>query len=173
GVAVGVLGSALLLLPARAHAATCNGFIFIDYPTLVEPVPIGGEVDVRIFLAAGLIEGGVQNILNVQNFFYNLACDARHPITPFANPPFGPNPTGCVPDPADPVEFVPGSLSGVTCVPGGFLEAGSPFPQSKEIDTPGLSLKGVQNPGDPIVFCKADFKIRVKGPSGDNTPNTI
>src|SRR5262245_16283540 len=107
GVGIGVLALALLL-PARARAATCNGFIAIDYPTLTGPVNIGDTVDVRIFFAAGSIVGGTK--IAVDDFFFNLACDAQPPpaapISPFAlGADAQGHPLGCKDDPAKPMMF--------------------------------------------------------------------
>ena len=170
-VSVGVVAPALaLLLPTRASADTCNGFIFIEYPNLMGPVNIGDQVDVRIFLAAGLIQGGPQNVLTVTDFFFNLACDVdAQPISPFGNG-IGPggSATGCVKDPANPVSFVAGSLANVTCgVP--FSDGGPGFGDGRRIDTPGLVLHGALVP----VFCSADFKVQVNALSGDSTPLVI
>jgi len=174
GVAVGVLALALLL-PARARADTCNGFVAINYPNLGPgaKVKIGDEVDVQIFLAAGSIVGGT--ILNVKDFFFNLACDVGPPpMSPFAlGSDVNGSPNGCKDDPAHtadptkPVQFVKGSLSGVTCN----VQPVDPpdFGDGIRVGTPGLTLLKAPAPPLPIAFCTAQFKEKITGLSGDAT----
>jgi len=180
GVAVGVLALALLL-PARARAATCNGFIFITYPNGSGPFNIGDDVLTRITIGTGDITGGPLNVLRLANFFFNRACDidAVGGITPNGKgiDPVTHFPLGCVEDPnfmlppnAKPVMFdgiVPNSFH---CVFGNQPDPndngdGSLFtPQGGPLQLPANAIGGA---------CTVDFKQKITSLSGDSTPNRI
>src|SRR4030095_16989431 len=85
-VSMGILGPALpLLLPARALADECNGFINIEYPELNILPPgaalsIGDSTLMRVRFGTGTITGGPANTLTISTFRIDLACRADPPF---------------------------------------------------------------------------------------------
>src|SRR5262249_55223828 len=70
----------------------------------------------------------------------------------------------------NPVSFVPGSISNVTCI-GGFVDGGPGVGDGRLFDAPGAGLLLAANLGPS--FCSADFKVQINSMSGDSTPFVI
>jgi hypothetical protein len=167
---IGLLGLALAaLMPTAALAqggGECNAFINVKYPqfpggvpTFLIPPPT--DIDMEVAFGTGSITGGPSNILMLNTFTLDLACNADHLLIP----------SPCTPDfPPQKVAFV--AMVQPTCAGSIFTPtvAGNvvTFNADKEIDIPaGFSTL----PG----FCSVRFTLRVlEGFSNDVTsPNLL
>lgn len=77
--------AALTPATARAVGGVCNGFITFDYPEFSPGVPQfivppPQEFDVAVNFGTGIITGGPRNVLVVEQFKVNMACNADFPL---------------------------------------------------------------------------------------------